>query len=67
MVWYMYADEGIKAFAPNLLVLAMEAAQHDEQARRDLREAYRIIFGDTVAELERMRTSRGGCRRSRTN
>ena len=40
-VWYMYADSGIKAFAPNMMMLAIEAAQHDEEARRDLREAYR--------------------------
>ena len=57
LVWYMYADEGIKAFAPGMFALALEAAQHDEQAREDLREAYRIIFGDHVAELERLRES----------
>ena len=51
LVWYMYADEGIKAFAPGMFALALEAAQHDEQAREDLREAYRIIFGEHVAEL----------------
>ena len=34
LVWYMYADEGIKAFAPGMFALALEAAQHDEQARR---------------------------------
>ena len=32
-VWYMYADSGIKAFAPNMMMLAVEAAQHDEDAQ----------------------------------
>ena len=57
IVWYMYADEGIKAFAPDLFAMALEAAQRDEQARRDLLEAYETIFGDHIAELARMRTS----------
>jgi AcrR family transcriptional regulator len=56
-VWYMYADSGIKAFAPNLMMLALEAAQHDEEARRDLLEAYGIIVGETVADFRRMRRS----------
>jgi len=56
-VWYMYADSGIKAFAPNLMILATEVAQHDEEARRDLREAYDTIFGDTVADFRGMRRS----------
>ena len=56
-VWYMYADSGIKAFAPNLMMLAVEAAQHDEEARRDLREAYDTIVGDTVADFRSMRRS----------
>ena len=54
-VWYMYADSGIKAFAPNMMMLAIEAAQHDEDARRDLREAYRVITEDAVADLKSMR------------
>jgi hypothetical protein len=57
MLWYMYADEGIKAFAPGMFALALEAAQHDEQARRDLREAYETIFRDHIAELASLRTS----------
>jgi AcrR family transcriptional regulator len=56
-VWYMYADSGIKAFAPSLMMLAVEAAQHDEAARRDLREAYQTITADTVADFRRMRRS----------
>jgi AcrR family transcriptional regulator len=56
-VWYMYADSGIKAFAPDLMMLAVEAAQHDENARRDLREAYQTITADTVADFRRMRRS----------
>jgi AcrR family transcriptional regulator len=56
-VWYMYADSGIKAFAPNLMILATEVAQHDDEARRDLREAYETIFGDTVADFRSMRRS----------
>jgi AcrR family transcriptional regulator len=56
-VWYMYADSGIKAFAPNMMMLAIEAAQHDEDARRDLREAYQVITGDAVADLKSMRRS----------
>lgn len=56
-VWYMYADSGIKAFAPNLMILAAEVAQHDEEARRDLREAYEIIVGETVADFRSMRRS----------
>jgi AcrR family transcriptional regulator len=56
-VWYMYADSGIKAFAPNLMILATEVAQHDDEARRDLREAYETIFGDTVADFRGMRRS----------
>jgi len=56
-VWYMYADSGIKAFAPNMMMLAIEAAQHDEEARRDLREAYRVITEDAVADLKSMRRS----------
>ena len=57
MDWYRYADEGIKAFAPDLFAMALEAAQRDEQARQDLLEAYETIFGDHIAELARMRTS----------
>jgi AcrR family transcriptional regulator len=57
LVWYMYADKGIKAFAPDLFAMAMEAAQHDEQARRDLLEAYETIFREHIEELGRMRTS----------
>ena len=56
-VWSMYADSGIKAFAPNLMILASEAAQHDEAARHDLREAYETILGDTVADFRSMRRS----------
>ena len=56
-VWYMYADTGIKAFAPNLMMLAAEAAQHDEEAKRDLLEAYETIVGDTVSEFASMRRS----------
>jgi AcrR family transcriptional regulator len=57
LVWYMYADEGIKAFAPGMFALAVEAAQHDAQAREDLREAYRIIFAEHIDELARLRVS----------
>ena len=56
-VWYMYADTGIKAFAPNLMMLAVEAAQRDEEAKRDLREAYETIVGETIADFARMRRS----------
>ena len=56
-VWGMYADSGIKAFAPNLMMLALEAAQHDEKARRDLREAYDTILASTVADFRSMRRS----------
>lgn len=56
-IWYMYADTGIKAFAPNLMMLAVEAAQHDEEAKRDLREAYETIVDATVAEFASMRRS----------
>jgi len=58
-VWYMYADTGIKAFAPNLMMLAAEAAQHDEEAKRDLLEAYETIVGETVAEFASMRRGKG--------
>ena len=54
-VWSMYADSGIKAFAPNLMILASEAAQHDHEARRDLREAYETILGGSVADFRSMR------------
>jgi AcrR family transcriptional regulator len=57
LVWYMYADKGIKVFAPGMFALALEAAQHDEQARQDLRDAYRIIFGEHIAELGNLRSS----------
>jgi AcrR family transcriptional regulator len=57
LVWYMWADEGIKAFAPHMYSLAVEAAQHDEKARGDLREAYAIIFREQVADLARLRAS----------
>jgi AcrR family transcriptional regulator len=56
-IWGMYADSGIKAFAPNLMMLAHEAAQHDEQARRDLREAYAVITEDIVNDLRNLRRS----------
>lgn len=56
-VWGMYADTGIKAFAPNLMMLAQEAAQHDEQARRDLLEAFATITEQTVASLRGARRS----------
>ena len=57
LVWYMYADSGIKAFAPDMFALALGAAQHDEEARRDLREAYETIFREHIEELGRMRRS----------
>ena len=53
----MYADEGIKAFAPEMFALAIEAARHDPEARRDLREAYETILRETIADLRRLRTS----------
>ena len=56
-VWYMYADSGIKAFAPNLMLLATEAAQHDPEARRDLLEAYETIVRDAVRDLRSLRSS----------
>ena len=51
LVWYMYADEGIKAFAPHMFALAVEASQHDEEARRDMREAYERIFRELIDDL----------------
>ena len=57
LVWYMWADEGIKAFAPHMFALAVEASQHDEAARRDMREAYERIFRELIADLARFRTS----------
>jgi AcrR family transcriptional regulator len=57
LLWYMFADEGIKAFAPDMFALAVEASQRDESARRDLREAYEIIFRDLIADLGRLRAS----------
>jgi AcrR family transcriptional regulator len=56
-LWYMYADEGVKAFAPGTFELALEAAQRDEEARSDLAEAYEIIFRGPVADLAQLRTS----------
>jgi hypothetical protein len=40
-----------------MFALALGAAQHDEQARRDLLEAYEIIFREHIAELGRLRAS----------
>lgn len=57
LVWYMYADSGIKAFAPDMFALALGSAQHDEEARRDLREAYETIFREHINELVRRRRS----------
>jgi AcrR family transcriptional regulator len=57
LVWYMYADEGIKAFAPHMFALALEASQHDVAARRDMREAYERIFRELIADLRRLRRS----------
>ena len=57
LLWYMYADEGIKAFAPDMFALAVEASQHDEEARRDMREAYERIFRELIDDLARLRTS----------
>jgi AcrR family transcriptional regulator len=57
LVWYMYADEGIKAFAPEMFALAVEASQHDAQARLDMREAYERIFRELIDDLRRLRTS----------
>jgi AcrR family transcriptional regulator len=57
LLWYMYADEGIKAFAPDMFALAVEASQHDEDARRDMREAYERIFRELIEDLARLRTS----------
>ena len=57
LLWYMYADEGIKAFAPHMFALAVEASQHDEEARRDMREAYERIFRELIDDLARLRTS----------
>jgi AcrR family transcriptional regulator len=56
-VWGMYADSGIKAFAPNLMMLAHEAAQRDEEAKVDLREAYDLITEDIVNDLRHLRRS----------
>ena len=57
LLWYMYADEGIKAFAPDMFALAVEASQHDAEARRDMREAYERIFRELIDDLARFRTS----------
>lgn len=57
LVWYMHADEGIKAFAPDMFALAVEASQHDERARRDMREAYERIFRELIDDLSRLRRS----------
>ena len=57
LVWYMYADEGIKAFAPHMFALAVEASQHDEAARTDMRHAYERIFRELIEDLARLRTS----------
>ena len=57
LLWYMYADEGIKAFAPHMFALAVEASQNDEEARRDMREAYERIFRELIDDLARYRTS----------
>jgi AcrR family transcriptional regulator len=57
LLWYMYADEGIKAFAPHMFALAVEASQHDEEARRDMREAYERIFRELIDDLKRLRKS----------
>ena len=57
ILWYMYADEGIKAFAPDMFALAVEASQHDEAARRDMREAYERIFRELIDDLARFRAS----------
>ena len=53
----MYADEGIKAFAPHMFALAVEASQHDEAARTDMRHAYERIFRELIEDLARLRTS----------
>jgi AcrR family transcriptional regulator len=57
LLWYMYADEGIKAFAPDMFALAVEASRHDEPARRDMCEAYERIFRELIDDLARFRTS----------
>jgi len=57
LLWYMYADEGIKAFAPQMFALAVEASQHDKAARRDMREAYERIFRELIDDLRRLRRS----------
>ena len=60
LVWYMWADEGIKAFAPHMFALAVEASQHDEAARRDMREAYERIFRELFDDLARLRRCAAG-------
>jgi AcrR family transcriptional regulator len=57
LVWYMFADEGIKAFAPHMFALAVEASQHDEAARTDMRRAYERIFRELIEDLSRLRAS----------
>jgi AcrR family transcriptional regulator len=57
LVWYMHADEGIKAFAPDMFALAVEASQHSEAARQDMREAYERIFRELIDDLSRLRAS----------
>ncbi len=59
LVWYMWADEGIKAFAPHMFSLAVEASQRDEAARADMREAYERIFRELIDDLKQLRTSDG--------
>jgi len=55
-VWYMYADSGIKAFAPDMFSLAVEAATRgDTDARRDLLEALNALSKDTIADFRGMR------------
>ena len=41
----------------DMFALAVEASQHDEEARRDLREAYERIFRELIDDLARFRTS----------
>jgi AcrR family transcriptional regulator len=56
-IWGMHADTGIKVFAPTLMMLAHEAATHDEAAKKDLLEAYNIFTRPIIADLRGLRRS----------
>ncbi len=55
LLWRMYADSGIQAFAPDLIALSREAALENEEARTELRATFETFLRGAIDDLRRLR------------